>query len=126
MDSLKKALMNRKGKEIKVMVDDMEVPVESAEEAAKVVEKAMSMKDMVGFSPFESISKEKEFESDDEDMDDYESMGSDEVDEDDQTVSLKGVEAEIADPKIMQRLKNGAKPKGLFEKVQANLMKKGE
>lgn len=123
MDSLKKALMNRKGKEIKVMVDDMEVPVESAEEAAEVVEKAMSMKDMVGFSPFESISKEKEFESDDEDMDDYESMGND---EDDQTVSLKGVEAEIADPKIMQRLKNGAKPKGLFEKVQANLMKKGE
>ena len=118
--------MNRKGKEIKVMIDDMEVPVASAEEAAQVVEKAMSMKDMVGFSPFESISKEKEFESDDEDMDDYESMGNDEVDEDDQTVSLKGVEAEIADPRTMQRLKNGAKPKSLFEKVQANIMKKGE
>ena len=121
MDSLGEALKRRKG--IVIVVDGEEMPVESQEEAMEVIAQAMPAKDpkaVMGFEPFEN-NKEKSFEVEYGDDDDGED--SEDSDEDDE-MGLSEKESKVADPRVMERLKNGAKPKGLFEKMQANLMKK--
>ncbi len=120
MDSLGEALKRRKG--IAIVVDGQEMPVESMEEAMEVIQEVMpakkTAKEVLGFEPFEDR-KEKTFEIE---------YGDDGEDDDDdgesEDMELSETESQVADPQIMNRLKNGAKPKGLFEKVQANLMKK--
>lgn len=123
MDELLEALKRKRGAKIIVIDADMDMEeedesVENLEEVEEEKDMATKAKDMLGRDPFEGL-KEKaalEMESDDPLL-----KGDDDMDED---VELEGLESEVADPQIMNRLKAGKKPKGIMERMQANLMKK--
>lgn len=122
MDALLDALKKRRGAKI-ILIDEsgsMEEIGESLEDAGEALEdvgemkeEKRSAKDVLGMEPFSNL-KEKDLDMDEEGM-----MG-----EDEEAMELEGMDAEVADERIMNRLRNGKEPKGLSERMNYNLMKK--
>jgi hypothetical protein len=126
MDALLDALKKRRGAKIIVLdgAEDLEEAGEALEDVGEMVEDAeetpKAAKNMLGREPFEGAKEKGDLE-----MEYDEDMPEDEMpDEESAMEKMSGLEREVADEKIMARLKNGKNPKGITERMNYNLMKK--
>jgi hypothetical protein len=129
MDALLEALKRKRG--AKIIMIDADVETDPEDPSVENLEEVEAEKDM----EMDASAKAKKALEDDGNIFDElrgpkdkmvmrDGEDDDSMDDDVESEDLVGMEKEVADDRLMTRLKNGKKPNGIEERMQYNLMKR--